>query len=269
MDGKENMIKDIVVSKGDIIKSIKVISDVFYKPVGKANKMRRYFKIQCLKCGETMEALEISLKHKRTGQCKRCRSNEGRMKGNPQNHNKYDFFNDICIGYTNNGEQFFIDSEDYEKVKDYCWHINAQGYVATQKDKKKILMHRMLLNVPNDKDVDHNNRIRNWNLKNNLTIVTQRENNQNHSIYKNNTSGTTGVYFDKVSGLWRTYINIDKQRIYGGNFKTINDAINNRKELEAKYFCYLKELLRSQIFLLFKGIARKNYNNIRDDGDKK
>lgn len=252
MDNKGNEIKNIIISKGDIIDTIKVISDVFYKPIGKHKKMRRYFKIQCLKCGEIMETSEILLKHNRTGQCKHCRSNKGRMKGNPQNHNQYDFCGNICIGYTNSGEQFFVDKEDYDKIKDYCWHINARGYVTTQKNKKKILMHRFLLNVPDDKDVDHNNRIRNWNLKDNLTIVTKKENNQNNTTYKNNTSGATGVYFDKTSGLWKTYINIGKQRIYGGKFTTMDDAINNRKELETKYFYYLNELNKKGYSLNYK-----------------
>ena len=179
------------------------------------------------------------------GQCKHCRSNKGRLKGNPQNYNRYEFIDDLYIGYTNDNKQFFIDKEDYEKIKDYCWHINKHGYVETQKNKEKILMHRFILNVPNNKDVDHNNRIRNYNLKDNLTIVTKKENNQNNSVYKNNTSGITGVSFDKNQGLWRSYININGKRIYGDSSYDIEIAINSRKELEHKYFYYLNNIKES------------------------
>jgi len=240
-----NNIKDIVISNGDIINDVEVISDVYYKEIGKTKKKRRYFQIKCLKCGEISEAREIALKHKQTGQCLHCRSNVGRMKGNPQNHNRYEFYNDIGIGYTNKNERFYFDKEDYDIIKNYCWQMNQQGYVQTQKNKKKILMHRLLLNVPNDKDIDHNNRMRNYNLKGNLTIVTKKENNQNNSIYKNNTSGKTGVSFDKNIGRWRSYINIDKKRIYGGLFDNIDDAIKSRNILEEKYFDYLNGIQKS------------------------
>ena len=238
-------IKNIIISKGDIIGTVEVTSDVYYKMIGKNKKRRRYFKIKCLMCGEPSEARELALKHGKTGQCKHCRSNVGRMKGNPQNHNKYIFIDNIGIGYTNNGDEFYFDKEDYEKIKDYCWHINKNGYVQTQKNKKQILMHRLLLGVADNSNVDHNNRIRNWNLKDNLTIVTKKENNQNNSIYKNNTSGTTGVSFDKNQGLWRSYINIDSKRIYGDSSYDIEIAINSRKELEKKYFYYLNDVQKS------------------------
>lgn len=237
--------KDIIISKGDIINNIEVISDVYYKEIGKSNKRRRYFQIKCLNCNQITEAKELSLKHGETGQCKHCRSNIGRMKGNPQNHNKYIFVDNIGIGYTNNNEEFYFDKEDYDKIKDYCWHINKHGYVQTQKNKKQILMHRFLLDVTDNSNIDHNNRIRNWNLKNNLTIATKKENNQNNSIYKNNTSGVTGVSFNKEQGLWRSYINIDNKRIYGDSSYDINIAINSRKELEKKYFYYLNDIKKS------------------------
>ena len=68
-------------------------------------------------CGGIDEARELGLKHGMVGQCKHCRSNKGRLKGNPQNHNRYEFIDDLCIGYTNDNKQFFIDKEDYKKLK--------------------------------------------------------------------------------------------------------------------------------------------------------
>lgn len=188
----------------------------------------------------------MGLKHGLVGHCKHCRSNNGRMKGNPRNYNTYEFVEDICIGYTNDKQQFFLDKEDYDLIKDYCWHINGDGYVATQKNKKKILMHRLLTGVADEFDIDHKNRIRNFNLKSNLNIVTKKENNQNHSLYKNNTSGVTGVSYDKNLGKWMSYIGVNGKRINGGIYSNMDDAINSRKQLEEQYFYYLESLKKER-----------------------
>lgn len=175
------------VKIGDIFGNLQIV-DLFEKYFYYSSRTRREKMaiVKCLKCnsGELIETKLKQLLKGNTGMCKHCRSNIGRMKGNPQNYNTYIFTDNFIIGHTNNGKEFYIDIDDYEKIKDYCWHINAQGYVATQKNKKKILMHRLITNAPPDKDVDHKNRMRNYNLKSNLNIVTKKENNQNHSIYK-------------------------------------------------------------------------------------
>ena len=47
-----------------------------------------------------------------------------------------------------------------------------------------------------------------------------------------NTSGYTGVYFDKRSGKWQAYINYQKKRYYLGLFGKIDDAVKARKLAE-------------------------------------
>jgi hypothetical protein len=241
MGNMEN-IRNIVISNGDIIDNLKVVSDVYYKEVGKDRKKRRYFKVLCLNCNNETEIREISLKKHKTGICKHCRSNKGRMKGNPKNNNTYTFCDNFVIGYTNLGEDFYFDKEDYDLIKNYTWRINANGYVETQKNKKKILMHRLVSNAPYSVIIDHKNRMRNYNLKENLSLVSKKENNQNHSTYKNNTSGVTGVSWDKGAKKWRVSIGINNKRIYGGLFNNIKDAINKRLELEKKYFTYVQNI---------------------------
>lgn len=49
-----------------------------------------------------------------------------------------------------------------------------------------------------------------------------------------NTSGHTGVYFDKKSQKWQAYINYKKKRYYLGFFKDKEAAIRARKEGEAR-----------------------------------
>lgn len=51
-----------------------------------------------------------------------------------------------------------------------------------------------------------------------------------------NTSGVTGVCFDRSSGKWLAYLNINKKNVLYKHFKNKQDAINARKEAEEKYF---------------------------------
>lgn len=51
-----------------------------------------------------------------------------------------------------------------------------------------------------------------------------------------NTSGVTGVCFDRSSGKWLAYLNINKKNVLYKHFENKQDAINARKEAEEKYF---------------------------------
>lgn len=51
---------------------------------------------------------------------------------------------------------------------------------------------------------------------------------------KTNTSGYTGVYFDKRSERWNAYINFKKKRYYLGSYRDIEDAVKARKDAEER-----------------------------------
>lgn len=71
-------------------------------------------------------------------------------------------------------------------------------------------------------DIDHINRIRNDNRICNLRQVTRSQNNQNASIYKNNTLGIRGV---RVAGACiYAEITTRGRKKYLGNFPTIDSA---------------------------------------------
>lgn len=53
---------------------------------------------------------------------------------------------------------------------------------------------------------------------------------------KNNTSGITGVYWNKNKGKWNARITFKGKCISLGDFRNKQDAINARKEAEEKYF---------------------------------
>ena len=52
--------------------------------------------------------------------------------------NVYDLSGEYGIGYTLKGEEFYFDLEDYDKIKDYCWHINKK-YVCTKYKNNRIM----------------------------------------------------------------------------------------------------------------------------------
>lgn len=51
---------------------------------------------------------------------------------------------------------------------------------------------------------------------------------------KTNTSGYTGVYFDKRSERWNAYINFKKKRYYLGSYRDIEDAVKERRLTEER-----------------------------------
>ena len=53
-------------------------------------------------------------------------------------------------------------------------------------------------------------------------------------VRSNNTSGHTGVWFDKKNGRWNAYINYQKKRIYLGSYAKKEDAIRARRTAEIR-----------------------------------
>lgn len=62
-------------------------------------------------------------------------------------------------------------------------------------------------------------------------------------IRETNTSGVTGVYYDKSRGKWTAEIMFKKKKYYLGRFEKKEDAVKARKQAEEKYFGeYLKSI---------------------------
>lgn len=77
-------------------------------------------------------------------------------------------------------------------------------------------------------EIDHINGNRADNRIKNLREVTRKANSENHAIASNNTSGATGVNFDKKSGRW--YAKIAGR--YLGMSATFEEALALRKAAE-------------------------------------
>ena len=121
-----------------------------------------------------------------------------------------------------------VDYEDYEKINKYNWQVskNKRSYYATRKNKNKsrIIMHRILINCPENLQVDHINGNGLDNRKENLRICTTSQNAKNKRLNKNNTSGFKGVIWCKHHKKWLARICVDRKLKFLGYFIKINDA---------------------------------------------
>ena len=148
----------------------------------------------------------------------------------------YDDYAEVVL-YNKDCEEIartLIDSEDVDKVKQYKWSIKNNGYAVNNKN--RLLLHRFVINCPDDKVVDHINHNPLDNRKSNLRICTQQQNRMNNRKQPNNTSGCAGVSFYKPYNKWRAYIQINSRQIFLGYFNTKEDAIEARKQAELEYF---------------------------------
>ena len=153
-------------------------------------------------------------------------------------YNTYDLSGEYGIGYTSKGEEFYFDLEDYDLIKEYCWNIH-DGYVNTidyTNGKTYIKMHRLIMNAHPEIVIDHKIHQTIDNRKENLRRATPATNHFNHEIYSNNTSGVSGVNWDKESQKWRARLWANGVMHHLGRFDNFDDAVAARIEAEEKYF---------------------------------
>lgn len=132
------------------------------------------------------------------------------------------------------GECYF-DKDDYDKVKEYKWHLDRQGYVVTRLDKKRISMHRLILAITNDNLIDHINLNKADNRRNNLRIVDKSKNEMNKPVRSNNSSGVKGVCYYNSKNKWSA--EIDKNGVkFRKLFNTFDDAVQYRIIKETELF---------------------------------
>lgn len=152
------------------------------------------------------------------------------------NTNRYIFYNDFIAIVTRKNQQILIDKEDFKKCKAISWCVDNRGYAnGGNKAIGTVRLHRFILDVPGNKQVDHINRNKLDNRKANLRIVTNQENHFNRGLNKNNTSGTPGVYYNKNCQKWCCQITLNGKTIHSELFDDKKQAIAKRKKLKEKY----------------------------------
>jgi len=67
-------------------------------------------------------------------------------------------------------------------------------------------------------------------------LVTEQQNSFNQKIRNNNTSGVTGVWYEKTRDKWCAEIKINNVKTEFKRFNTKEEAIRSRVGMEFKYF---------------------------------
>jgi hypothetical protein len=120
--------------------------------------------------------------------------------------NKYEFEKDYIIGKTLKNEEFLISYEDYEKVSPYTWRFHHSGYLITNmkidKKRKTVTLHTYLFGRHKNKIIDHINRKKYDNRRENIRIIISSLNGFNTDLQVNNTSGKSGVSYHKKNNCW-------------------------------------------------------------------
>lgn len=214
----------------------KRIGEPYISPTGNTKETQWYCDCDC----GTKDVL-INVRRLKSGKtqscgCLRKETTAKRNKSEKKKYNIYNLSERYGIGYTSKGEEFYFDLEDYDKIKNTCWHYDKDGYIVDRDGNKQ---HRIIMEI-----LDHNTQIdhihgkksRNDNRKDNLRIVTISQNQMNVPIRIDNTSGTTGVTFEKTREKWIANIQCNNKKIYLGQYNDKNTAVKVRKEAEEKYF---------------------------------
>ena len=141
--------------------------------------------------------------------------------------NSYKIKGNITEVYFRNKDGFFlIDTDDLEKVSQYTWYLNDNGYVCTTKN---AYCHHLIIGKPVGKlVVDHKNRNRLDNRKDNLHFCTQSENNKNRDYVQHK---RVSIRFHK--GVRKDSYRVDihdseNKTIYIGTYPTFEKATEIR-----------------------------------------
>lgn len=118
---------------------------------------------------------------------------------------------EILIVHRRTREEFtvLIDDEDHRLLKHFNWFL-CNGYAAAQ----KVYLHRVIMDPEPGMVVDHINRNKLDNRRENLRVVTHQENLQNQRSQVGKTSEYRGVSW--IRGAWVAQCRVNGETHYLG-----------------------------------------------------
>lgn len=125
------------------------------------------------------------------------------------------------------GRTIIFNEEDRHIVEAHKWFFTPQGYACAKirylpgkKGRRTIGMHRLILSDPATPSIDHINRNKLDNRKENLLPCTDSQNNKNRPTVRNKSSVHRGVSFNKKRRKWDVVIRVNGRLKWFGSHKT-------------------------------------------------
>jgi hypothetical protein len=156
---------------------------------------------------------------------------------------KVRFENEICYieVYDNKGNivnEATIDTEDYEKIKDYRFHQSIKCSNPYVKTNTGDYLHNLILNeTPSGLEIDHKDRNTLNNCKSNLRFASRQQQGMNVSKQRRPlTSQYKGVHWDNNRNKWKAEIKLNQEGRYIGRFENEHQAAEAYNEEALKLF---------------------------------
>ena len=133
-----------------------------------------------------------------------------------------------------------IDEEDWDRVSQHIWHLNKNDrnkhknvyYVVTgskNAPKRRTRLHRLIMNCPDNKVIDHINGNTLDNRKINLEIVDRKDNKHNRGKQSNGKNKYMGVAKNSRCSTWQARVGDGHAKHkYLGSFATEEEAATAR-----------------------------------------
>ena len=203
---------------------------VLYRTLNGAQNKTRWV---CLcDCGKVTVCTAQGLEHGKTTSC-------GCVRLSRRRYNKYDLTNTYGIGYTNNTNiPFYFDKDDYDKIKNFTWFENDQGYICSNTGRNNastIRMHRLVMDADDKIIIDHKNNNRADNRKNNLRPADKQKNGINRKCNKTNKIGIKGVVKTK-NNRYVAQIMFNGKKRHIGTYDTVEEAQQARVKVEKEIY---------------------------------
>lgn len=139
-----------------------------------------------------------------------------------------------------------VDQELCDKLNSVRWCASfapcVDGFYATRGESGPngrsvtIRMHDFIMKPRPGYEIDHINGNTLDNRRCNLREVTKSQSALNRKVRRDNTSGVTGVQFNKKTKKWMAFISKDGRWEYRGSRPTFEEAVEVRKAAELKYY---------------------------------
>lgn len=130
------------------------------------------------------------------------------------------------------GRFAIVDDRDFNWINQWKWCYQRcvrpsgeyQGYAIRSLHPGQMRMHRLIIGAKKGQEVDHINRNKLDNRRGNLRIVTRNMNCHNINLRKDSQTGVKGVTWNKRTGKWRAYIQINSKQNHLGCFTSKRKA---------------------------------------------